>query len=248
MEPGEQLDRLVPAYGPDFKFHDENLAMLGWYVERMMATVVASGARSLLSLGIGHGVVGEAVLRGLAGRLERYVIVEGSAALVARFLADHDVPGQVHVVQALFEEFEPGRPVDAVEMGFVLEHAADPAALLGRYTSFLNPRGRMIVVVPNARSLHRLVGHAAGLLDDLYRLSPQDVALGHRRYFDRDSIRGLVEGAGLRVLREEGLFLKVLTTDQLRSLGLPPEVMRGFFEVGVVFPEIANAIYLECAR
>jgi 2-polyprenyl-3-methyl-5-hydroxy-6-metoxy-1,4-benzoquinol methylase len=133
-------------------------------------------------------------------------------------------------------------------MGFVLEHVADPALVLGRCAGFLTPRGVVAIAVPNARSLHRLVGQRAGLLDDLYRLSEADQALGHRRYFDRDSLVRLVEAAGLRVLACEGILLKCLTTAQLASLRLGPRVLRAFCELATGYPEIANAIYLEASR
>ena len=78
-----------------------------------------------------------------------------------------------------------------------------------RYAGFLAPGGVAAIAVPNARSLHRLVGQRAGLLDDLYRLSEHDLALGHRRYFDRERLVALVEGAGLRVAGCEGILLKL---------------------------------------
>jgi 2-polyprenyl-3-methyl-5-hydroxy-6-metoxy-1,4-benzoquinol methylase len=133
-------------------------------------------------------------------------------------------------------------------MGFVLEHVADPAALVARYREFLAPGGLLAIAVPNARSLHRLVGQRAGLLDDLYKLSEADLALGHRRYFDKDSLVRMVEGAGLRVLACEGILLKCLTTAQLARLALEPRVKQAFCELGAGFPDIANAIYLEAAR
>ncbi len=245
---GEDLDGFQGAYGPKFKFHEENLLMLSWYVERMIGSVTAAQARNLISLGIGHGVVAEAILRGLADRLDRYTILEGSEGIATAFRAQAKLPRQVEVVVTRFEDFVPEASLDAVEMGFVLEHVDDPGALLSHYAGFLRPGGRLVVVVPNARSLHRLFGHAAGLLDDVYTLSQQDLELGHKRYFDHASIRSLVEAAGLRVLRSEGVFLKILTTAQLRSLELPPAVRRAFFEVGVAHPDIANAIYLETTR
>ena len=104
------------------------------------------------------------------------------------------------------------------------------------------------MVVPNARSLHRLLGHEAGLLDDVYRLSVEDLELGHRRYFDLTSLRALVADAGLEVRRAEGIFLKPLTTRQMQGLALPPDVAEAFFKIGVAYPDIANAIYLETTR
>ena len=168
---GEDLDRLNSAYGPEFRYHEENLAMLGWYVERMMGALTRGNARTLISLGIGHGVVGRAILSGLAPRLDEYTVVEGSPEAVAAFQQETAVPANVRVVAAFFEDYDPGSAVDAVEMGFVLERVDDPKALVERYTKFLRPGGTMVVVVPNARALHRRFGHAAGLLDDLFRLS-----------------------------------------------------------------------------
>jgi len=233
------------GYRPDFPYHDENLLMLGWYARRLEATLLARGARRVLSLGIGHRVVTRrlAALRRRGG--EAYTVVEGSAARIEELRAAGE---PVEVVHAYFEDYVPPRAPDAVEMGFVLEHVADPAVLVRRYAGFLAPGGFLAIAVPNARSLHRLVGHRAGLLDDLYRLSEHDLALGHRRYFDLESLRRLVEEAGLRVSACEGILLKCLTTAQLSRLGLDPRVLEAFCEVGAAYPEIANAIYLEAGQ
>ncbi len=240
----EDLDDAT-GYRPDFPYYDENLLMLEWYAKRLEATLVARGARRVLSLGIGHRVVSRR-LAGLRGRgIETYTVVEGSAMRIEELRAAGE---PVEVVQAFFEDYVPPRAPDAVEMGFVLEHVADPATLVKRYAGFLAPGGVLAIAVPNARSLHRLVGHRAGLLDDLYRLSEHDLALGHRRYFDLESVRRLVEDAGLRVSACEGILLKCLTTGQLSGLGLDPRVLEAFCEVGAAYPEIANAIYLEAGR
>jgi SAM-dependent methyltransferase len=241
----EELDRFDAAYGPAFKFHDENLAMLSWYAERMMKALAGARAESLVSLGIGHSVVTRRVLAALGRTLKRYTIVEGSPARIRALRAQGPLPDGVTLENAFFEDFAPSGPLDAVEMGFVLEHVEDPALVLRRFAGFLRPNGTLIAVVPNARSLHRVVGHRAGLLDDPFRLSEHDRALGHRRYFDLESIKALIAGAGLQIRSVEGIFLKCLTTSQLAGLALPPPVLRAFFEVGVDYPEIANAIYLE---
>jgi SAM-dependent methyltransferase len=242
----EDLDSAT-GYRPDFPYHDENLVMLGWYARRLETALLARGARRLLSLGIGHQVVSRR-LGGLLGRgVDSYAIVEGSSARIEELRRAGALPAGAEVVHAWFEDYAPEAPLDAIEMGFVLEHVADPAALVQRYARFLAPGGFVAIAVPNARALHRLVGHRAGLLDDLFRLSEHDLALGHRRYFDLESLRRLVEGAGLRVVACEGILLKCLTTGQLSRLGLDARVLEAFCEVGVAYPEIANAIYVEAS-
>jgi hypothetical protein len=242
----EDLDGAT-GYRPDFPFHDENLLMLRRYATRLEATLLARRTRNVLSLGIGHRVV-SCRLGGLLGRgVDSYTIVEGSSARIDELCSSGELPAGADVFHAYFEDYEPPRPVDAVEMGFVLEHVENPEALVARYAGFLAPGGFVAIAVPNARALHRLVGHRAGLLDDLYRLSPHDLALGHRRYFDLESLKRLVEGAGLRIGACEGILLKCLTTDQLSRLGLDARIFEAFCEIGADYPEIANAVYLEAS-
>ena len=233
------------GYGADFPYHDENVLMLDWYAGRVERTLRERRSRRLLSLGIGHQVVSRRLSALLGGAIEEYTIVEGSQARIDELAASGALASGALVVRGYFEEYRPPQPLDAVEMGFVLEHVADPGQLLSRYAGFLAPGGVLAIAVPNARSLHRLVGERAGLLDDLYALSEHDLAVGHRRYFDRDRLLALVEGAGLHVAACEGILLKPLTTGQLKQLGLDARVMRALCEVGRDYPEIANALYLE---
>lgn len=221
--------------------------MLSWYAERIARQLRSAECRGLLSLGVGFQIVCRRLFQEFDRSLRRYVVLEGSQALVHRVreMLRHD---GLELVHTLFEEFETDERFDAIEMGFVLEHVEDPAALLERYVRLLEPNGRMFVAVPNARSLHRRVGQAAGLLDNPYRLSEHDLQLGHRRYYDLQSLSAAVLEAGLKIVNVEGIFLKPVTTGQLEQLALSDEVVRGFYEVGVAYPDLCNAILIETRR
>jgi 2-polyprenyl-3-methyl-5-hydroxy-6-metoxy-1,4-benzoquinol methylase len=243
----ENLDQYVGAYHGDFPFADENLGMLRAYASYFIDSVGVRANSDVLSLGIGYQIVSQSIVRELGSRLASYTIVEGSRAVITEFTSQWPLERKPEVFEAYFESFEPTRKFDAIEMGFVLEHVDDPALVVRRFRQFLKPDGFIGMAVPNARSLHRLIGHEAGLLDDVYKLSAEDLQLGHKRYFDLDSFRHLAESEGLVVRRARGIMMKPVTTSQLGSLNLSPEVEQALYKVADRLPAISNAMYIEAA-
>lgn len=241
----ENLDQYATAYHDDFPFADENLGTLRSYVSYFIESVAERRRVDVLSLGIGYQIVSQAIVRELGARLGSYTIVEGSKAVIEEFESLWPLERSPDVVESYFESFEPQQRFDAIEMGFVLEHVDDPALIVRRFKRFLKPDGFIGMAVPNARSLHRLIGHEAGLLDDVFKLSAEDRKLGHKRYFDLESFKALAEAEGLVVRRARGLMLKPVTTRQLGALGFSPEVKQALFKVADDLPSISNALYLE---
>ena len=233
------------AYMPGFRFYDDNLRLLHASLEQMVRRTRDLEGFSLLSLGVGHRVTVQGLLDRLGDRLVEHVIVEGSESIIELFRREMDVPSHIRLEQAYFETFETDRRFDVIEMGFVLEHVVDPGLVLKRFSRFLAPGGRIMIAVPNAHSLHRLVGYKAGLMEDVHSLSQADRELGHRHYFDPKSITELVEACSLRVVGRAGLMLKPFTSEQLASLHLGDDIVRAMDEVGFDHPDICNGIFLE---
>ena len=67
------------------------------------------------------------------------------------------------------------RTFDNVILAGILEHVEDPVFVLQRALDWLAPDGRIIITVPNAESLHRRVGQAMGLIDELTELQAHDL-------------------------------------------------------------------------
>jgi trans-aconitate methyltransferase len=147
--------------------------------------------------------------------------------------------------EGYFENFDPKCDYDLIVMGFVLEHVDDPALILKRYLQYLTPGGKIAVAVPNAESLHRRFGHAAGLLPDMSMLGDGDRALGHLRTFTVETLEALISACGYRVTRREGIFLKPFTTGQISSLGLGPDILEAMCKVGCEYPELSAALLFE---
>ena len=241
------LDQHSAAYTAAFAHYEENRVVHEAYGRHLAQRIASGGQRSVLSLGIGHREVARQLIAGLGqSGFERYTIVDASAALLQALKDELPVqPPGLELLEGWFESFEPVGCFDLIEAGFVLEHVEDPAVVLKRMHRFLTPCGSMFVAVPNARSLHRLVGHHAGLLPDVYSLSEADRALGHQRYFDLPALEALLGSCGWAVRQVRGMLIKPFTTGQMAKLELSPAVWSALQVVAAELPAISNAIQVE---
>ncbi|MBK8016557.1 MAG: class I SAM-dependent methyltransferase [Betaproteobacteria bacterium] len=242
-----QLDSHASSYESVFPYFRENIIVHAAYGDKVAGYVETSRARSVLSLGIGHMEVASRILQQLGnGQFEEYVIVDASPKIIDVFSSTiAPCPQGLRIIEGYFETFEYAGQFDVIEAGFVLEHVDDPGVVLHRMRSLLAPGGRLFVAVPNARSLHRVIGHLSGMLPDVYVLSESDRSLGHKRYFDSESVRDLIQRCGFQVRVEEGMMLKPFTTAQLNALNLSNAVWSALLTMSRDYPEISNAIYLE---
>ena len=247
MPKTENLDSYASSYTAEFPFYEEEEILHSAYAGRIVASLRGRQGLRVLSMGLGSCIVASALLDQLAGRIQEYVVLEGSKSLISKYKDKLSVYDTVETVHTHFEDFDTEKKYDVIEMGFILEHVDDPELIVSRFKRFLADNGRMYLSVPNARSLHRLLGHSAGLLDNLYRLSDYDLQLGHKRYYDLSSFCKLVLDSGLKICRTEGLMLKPFTAGQLTQLGLGPEVGQALLDVGIDYPDICNAVLVEAA-
>ncbi len=142
--------------------------------------------------------------------------VEGSPTLAAALRAR--LGERVSVTCSLFEDFASADRFDAIYAIQVLEHLADPVGVLRRAGDWLAADGRIAISVPNAASLHRLLGVEMGLLASADGLTARDHDLGHRRVYTRALLDEHLCEAGLDVLWRGSSFLKPLSNSQLEEL------------------------------
>lgn len=229
------LDTHVKAYEGNSLYDFDNAILLNWYPKRIIG--LASGAASLLELGLGHGYSTPLFARAFA----RHVVLEGSPAVIANFRKS-EPECRAEVVETFFERFESRERFDVIVMGFVLEHVDDPASILARFREFLACNGRLFVAVPNMESMNRRLGKLAGLLPDLSALSEHDLMLGHKRYYNVATLDAELRTAGYELERVEGIYLKPLATRQMLALDLDPAIIDALCKLGVDYPELSCGI------
>jgi hypothetical protein len=86
---------------------------------------------------------------------------------------------------------------DNIVLGHVLEHVADPCALLKAVRGWLSPDGAVYAAGAKRHSVHRQAAVIMGLLPDEHALNATDIHHGHRRVYDPESFRGDFRAAGL---------------------------------------------------
>ncbi|MBV8468198.1 MAG: class I SAM-dependent methyltransferase [Burkholderiales bacterium] len=93
----------------------------------------------------------------------------------------------IEVVADFFPPKAALHPADLILHSDVLEHVPDPIAFLKSHHAYLNPRGMVLIAVPDCTESIEL--------GDLSMLMHQ-----HLSYFSRDSLHAVVSAAGFRVL------------------------------------------------
>jgi SAM-dependent methyltransferase len=234
----KDLNEVSTEYLPNAATEIENRLILNWYPYRMIARF--QHVPSLLELGLGHGYTAKI----FAGACDRHVIVEGSSVVIGQF-RETTPEFRGEIVEAYFEDYTSNETFDIIVMGFILEHVDDPDLILTRYRQFLKPGGKLYVAVPNAKSLNRRIGLELGLIDDIYSLNANDLALGHQRQYCRDTLRYVVERTGYRVTYEEGIYLKPLPLSVLRKLDNFEANLQAMLRVGIGFPDLCVGLFVE---
>lgn len=232
------LNQFSTAYNDTFLYSYDNNIIIPKCAERIISLTHKDA--KVLELGIGHGFSTDMYLEYFSD----FTVLDGSPSVIENYLKTHP-NSKAKIIQTYFEEFETNEQFDVIIMGFILEHVDDPEFILKKYKRLLKKNGTLYASVPNAESLHRRIGYEAGLLDDLFRLGKGDHELGHQRTYSVKTLSQQLTECGYKVLKKEGLFLKLLTTQQLISLNLSSEIIKALSKISVTYPELSAALLFE---
>ncbi|MFN4973372.1 MAG: class I SAM-dependent methyltransferase [Bacteroidota bacterium] len=191
-----------------------------------------------LELGSADGIMTQK----LCSEFEELTVIDGSELFLDQLLKKVQSPN-IKVVCSLFEEYSTNEKYDTIFMTHILEHLDDPTLVLKKAKEWLSEKGRIIIAVPNANSLHRLIGVKMGMLEKTDSLNSQDIKLGHRRVYSPDLLKQHVTDAGLRVVHFGGQMIKPLSNRQIEEQW-SDEQIKAFFDLGDDMPEYCSEIFL----
>lgn len=169
---------------------------------------------SILEVGVGKTCVASAFPEARATAIDPV-----PSALTQWSLACRRVGMNANVVPLTLDDYcqqsLPGDLFDFIVLSSVLHEMPDRLVALRHVARLLAPAGKCIVVVPNATSLHRLLGVALGLMDDLHSQTPTEAKMGQFPAYTEASLNAHMELAGLRIVTTQTFFLKPLSSEQM---------------------------------
>ncbi|MCX6362623.1 MAG: class I SAM-dependent methyltransferase [Actinobacteria bacterium] len=175
----------------------------GYFTDAKPAFLELIDPRGLrvLDLGCGGGHNG-ALLKHAGAREVIGVELHPGAAAQARKRLDAVVQGDLaHLDLSLLGD----EPFDAILASDVLEHLAEPEAVLARALTRLRPGGVVVISLPNVA---HVVVFANLLMKRWPRRSSGIFDRTHLRFFAKRDMVQLLEGAGLRVLRVQPYYTR----------------------------------------
>ena len=108
---------------------------------------------------------------------------------------------------------------DTVLLSSILHEIGNPREFLASAVDLLTEEGHVVCVVPNAYSLHRLVGWKKGILESPEsRTATQDLMQQIQLTFTPESIVQLFRSQNLKVVECRTFFPKLLSHAQMQSL------------------------------
>ena len=220
--------------------------------QRLVLEVLRKAAPTVvLEVGCGIDLLGERVrTAGLA--IEQWIIIEPGERFFNAAQALKIPNARVDVIRGFVEDSidlireRCIRQPDFIVCSGLLNETADPESVLSAARKLLAPDGTVHVNVPNAYSLHRRLARAMGLIESERQLTERNQLLKQYRVFDFDTLTGLAERTGFRVIDKGGYFVKPFTHAQMESVRgvLSDQLLDGLWTLGRELPELASEIYL----
>ena len=126
---------------------------------------------------------------------------------------------KVNFLKSKWEDFKPTKKFSDILLTDSLEHVKDSKKILTLIKGWLKNDGRLHIIVPNALSVHRLIGTQMGYLDNPYQLNENDIKSEHIKVYDYNILKKEVKNAKLSIKAFRGIQLKPNTDNQLLLFG-----------------------------
>ncbi len=106
------------------------------------------------------------------------------------------------------------------------------------------------IVVPNAKSFHRILAFEMGMIDSIYQLSDRNILLQQKTVFDLESLSALLVKNGFNIIESGSSFIKPFSHQQMQDMLehkiINEKILTGFYKMVNYMPELGSEIFVNC--
>lgn len=197
--------------------------------------------KNILNLGLGNGITSSQ----LENIVKSQVVVEASKKIIKSFSFEST---KTTFIESYFENFSSKEKFDVVLANHVLEHVDSPIELMKeKFNEWLSNHGLAFITVPNAKSIHRLIGKQMNMINSEYDLNDSDIKAGHKRVYDIDLLKSHIKEANLEIVEMGGYNIKMVSLLQMKEWS--QELLDAIFEVSKkIPPELCANIWVKVKK
>ncbi len=104
------------------------------------------------------------------------------------------------------------------------------------------------VIVPNAKSFHRILAYEMGIIDSIYQLSDRNILLQQQTVFDLEILTELLAKNGFCIVESGTSFIKPFTHMQMQFMLenriIDDVMLKGLYKLVKYMPELGSEIYV----
>lgn len=182
----------------------------------------------------------------------RFTVVEPSDEFFENAQKMVDDKNRIHILQGFFEDVAEklSDEYDMIICSSLLHEVEEPTSLLKAIAHVCRKDTIVHINVPNANSMHRLLGKEMGILRNVTDMTQNNIDFQQNNVFDKISLCGLIERNGFQILEEGSYFIKPFSHKQMELMLekkiIDEEVLDGLYRIGKYMPEFASEIYVNC--
>lgn len=182
----------------------------------------------------------------------RFTVIEPSSDFYNNAVKLSEGDERITCIEGFFEDVSRRLlpEYDMIICASLLHEVEDPESFLLAVTKLCNENTIVHIIVPNANSMHRLLGMEMGMIADPHEKSQNNKDFQQNNVFDRNSLRQIAERNGLEVTESGSFFVKPFSHGQMYEMMekeiLNESVLDGLYHLTKYMPEFGSEIYVNC--
>lgn len=141
---------------------------------------------------------------------------------------------------------------DFVIVSSLLHELEDPEKVIRVIYDIISEKTIVYANVPNANSLHRIIGKEMGVISNEYELSENNLKLQQKRVFDVQALQEIFVKNKYDIAESGSFFLKPFTHAQMHRILsgeiFPEKVIGALYNIAKIFPWYGSEIFVVCKK